>query len=50
MDVVFAHAVSQIINLPIDIQRKVGQALLVGSLEMDLPVIEFGEPDTVEEV
>ncbi|MEL6644101.1 MAG: hypothetical protein AAFQ79_09210 [Pseudomonadota bacterium] len=48
MDVVFAHAISQITNLPLDMQRKIGQALLVGSSEPDLPVIEFGEPGAGE--
>lgn len=48
MDAVFAHAVRQIVNLPLDTQRKIGQALLVGSSETDLPVIEFGERDAVE--
>lgn len=41
MDTVFAQAVSKIIELPAGTQRVIGEALLDGATQPDLPVIEF---------
>ncbi|WP_299735278.1 hypothetical protein [uncultured Roseobacter sp.] len=41
MDIVFAQAVTKIIELPQDTQRVIGEALLDGAGQPDLPVIEF---------
>ena len=41
MDTVFAQAVTKIIGLPQDTQRFIGEALLDGAAQPDLPVIEF---------
>ena len=41
MDTVFAQAVTKIIGLPQDAQRFIGEALLDGAAQPDLPVIEF---------
>ena len=41
MDTTFAQAVTKIIELPQDTQRFIGEALLNGAAQPDLPVIEF---------
>lgn len=41
MDTVFAQAVTRIIELPTSAQRMIGEALLQGQAEANLPVIEF---------
>lgn len=41
MDTIFAQAVTKIIELPQDTQRVIGEALLDGAGQPDLPVIEF---------
>lgn len=41
MDTVFAQAVTEISELPLDTQRSIGEALLGGAARPDLPVIEF---------
>lgn len=41
MDATFAHAISQISELPHDTQRVIGEALLSGAGQPNLPVIEF---------
>ena len=41
MDTVFAQAVTKIIEMPQETQRVIGEALLDGAGQPDLPVIEF---------
>ncbi|WP_299366770.1 hypothetical protein [uncultured Tateyamaria sp.] len=41
MDATFAQAVSKIIEMPVGTQRIIGEALLDGGAQPDLPVIEF---------
>jgi|GEM_PF-6208280 len=41
MDTVFAQAVTKIIEMPRGTQRVIGEALLDGAAQPDLPVIEF---------
>lgn len=41
MDTVFAQAVSKVIEMPQDTQRFIGEAILGGAGQPDLPVIEF---------
>jgi len=41
MDTVFAQAVTKIIEMPQGTQRLIGEALLGGAAQPDLPIIEF---------
>ncbi|MEL6362667.1 MAG: hypothetical protein AAFR21_16440 [Pseudomonadota bacterium] len=41
MDTVFAQAVTKIIELPLETQRAIGEKLLDGTTQPDLPVIDF---------
>lgn len=41
MDTVFAQAVTKIIGMPQETQRVIGEALLDGAGQPDLPIIEF---------
>ena len=45
MDTLFAHAVSKISELPLDTQRFIGEALLDGAAQPNLPVIDFTEAE-----
>ena len=45
MDTIFAHAVIKILEMPQESQRAIGEALLIGAVEPDLPVIEFTAED-----
>lgn len=41
MDTIFKEAVSQVSEMPKDVQREIGEALLDGVAQRNLPVIEF---------
>lgn len=41
MDTIFAQAVAKIIEMPVGTQRIIGEALLDGGAQPNLPVIEF---------
>jgi len=41
MDIVFAQAVTKIIELPLETQRAIGETLLDVTTQSDLPVIDF---------
>lgn len=45
MDTVFAQAVSKIIEMPKGTQRLIGEALLEGGAQSELPVIEFSDAE-----
>ena len=41
MDTIFAQAVTKVIEMPQDVQRAIGEALLDGAGQPNLPMIEF---------
>lgn len=45
MDTLFAHAVGKISEMPLEVQRFVGEALLDGAAQPNLPVIEFTDEE-----
>ncbi len=47
MDTVFAQAVSKISELPQGTQRFIGEALLEGEVQPNLPVIEFTAEESI---
>ncbi len=47
MDTVFAQAVSKISELPQGTQRIIGEALLEGEVQPNLPVIEFTAEESI---
>lgn len=46
MDTVFAQAVTRIIEMPKGTQRLIGEALLNGGAQPELPVIEFTDAES----
>lgn len=46
MDTVFAQAVTKIIEMPTGTQRLIGEALLSGAAQPELPVIEFTDAES----
>jgi len=45
MDTLFAHAVGKISEMPLDTQRFIGEALLDGAAQPNLPVIDFTDEE-----
>lgn len=50
MDAVFAQAVTKITELPQGTQRVIGEALLGGAVQPDLPVIQFSDEERSLEI